>query len=152
MDEEHHTYPVNPLQLRKFFDPFKNDVDKKTDYYSDPNALKLISQTEWSSARPLYDLKNPTQPIGTERIDYLPRAPRTRDWARRMVPHFFGWFTMTSVWAILVAQLENAKRDIDEISDRNIPEWINALIYGTFLIFTQFAFVRCTLLNPSRLP
>ena len=69
-----------------------------------------------------------------------------------MVPHVFGWFTMTSVWFILIVQLENAKRDIDEISDRNIPDWVNALIYGTFLIFMQFAFVRCTLLNTSRQP
>ena len=40
-----------------------------------------------------------------------------------MVPHVFGWFTMTSVWFILFTQLENARRDIDEVSDRNIPEW-----------------------------
>jgi len=44
-----------------------------------------------------------------------------------MVPHIFGWFTMTSVWFIFIVQLENAKRDIDEISDRNIPDWVNAL-------------------------
>ena len=56
------------------------------------------------------------------------RAQRTANWLRRMVPHVFGWFTMTSVWFILIVQLENAKRDIDEISDRNIPDWVNALV------------------------
>lgn len=150
MDEANHKYPGGPLPLEKFSDPANNDHGK-TDYYRDPNALKLISQTEWSSDRPLYDVKDPQQAVGLERIDYMVRAPRTRNWIRRMVPHVFGWFTMTSVWFILVVQLENAKRDIGEISDRNIPDWVNALIYGTFLIFTQFAFVQIVFqrLNPG---
>ena len=59
-----------------------------------------------------------------------------------MVPHVFGWFTMTSVWFILCAQLENAKRDIDEVSDNNIPEWVEATIYGSLLIFMNFAFTQ----------
>ena len=149
-DEENHKYPVGPYQLKKFSDPSNNDYGK-TDYYRDPNALKLISQTEWTSDRPLYDIKDPQQPIALERIDYLVRAQRTRNWIRRMVPHVFGWFTMTSVWFILIVQLENAKRDIDEISDRNIPDWVNALIYGTFLIFMQFAFTQIVFqrLNPG---
>lgn len=45
-----------------------------------------------------------------------------------MIPHIFGWFTMSSVWFILIVQLENSKRDIDQISDRNIPDWVNALV------------------------
>ena len=45
-----------------------------------------------------------------------------------MVPHVFGWFTMTSVWFILVVQLENAKRDLDEVSDRKMPEWVDAVV------------------------
>ena len=52
-----------------------------------------------------------------------------------MVPHVFGWFTMTSVWFILFTQLEHARRDIHEVSDRNIPEWVFAAIIGTSLIF-----------------
>ena len=81
MDEENHKYPVGPLQLKKFANP-KNDDYGKTDYYRDPNALKLISQTEWSSDRPLYDIKDPHQPIALERIDWLVRAQRTRNWIR----------------------------------------------------------------------
>ena len=73
-----------------------------------------------------------------------------------MVPHVFGWFTMTSVWFILCAQLENAKRDIDEVSDNNIPEWVEATIYGSLLIFMNFAFVSCDASNlrngPSLFP
>lgn len=58
-----------------------------------------------------------------------------------MTPHIFGWFPMMTVWSILIAQLENSKKDISEISDRNIPAWVESLIYGQFLIFTLFAFV-----------
>lgn len=65
-----------------------------------------------------------------------------------MVPHVFGWFTMTSVWFILVVQLENAKRDLDEVSDRKMPEWVDAVIYGSFLIFMSFAFVQSRLEPP----
>ena len=64
-----------------------------------------------------------------------------------MVPHVFGWFTMTSVWFILFTQLEHARRDIDEISDRNIPEWVFAAIIGTSIIFMSFALVRRARLN-----
>lgn len=142
MDEEHHTHPAGPPQRKTF----ANEHDK-TDYYHDPNALALLSQTEWASDRVLYDPKDPTRPVGVERVDYLKRYPRTRSYVRRMVPHIFGWFTMSSVWAILIVQLENAKRDVDEISDQNIPDWVNALIYGSFLIFVQFAFVQISFQN-----
>jgi len=59
-----------------------------------------------------------------------------------MVPHVFGWFTMTSVWFILFTQLEHARRDIHEVSDRNIPEWVFAAIIGTSIIFMSFALVQ----------
>ena len=59
-----------------------------------------------------------------------------------MVPHVFGWFTMTSVWFILFTQLEHARRDISEVSDRNIPEWVFAAIIGTSIIFMSFALVQ----------
>ena len=68
-----------------------------------------------------------------------------------MVPHVFGWFTMTSVWFILFTQLEHARRDISEVSDRNIPEWVFAAIIGTSIIFMSFAFVRRARSN-RRLP
>ena len=59
-----------------------------------------------------------------------------------MVPHILGWFPMSAVWYILINQLEQAKRDVSEVSDRNIPSWVNALIYGTALIFMSFTFVQ----------
>ena len=132
---------MGPYQLRKFADSSNNEYGK-TDYYRDPNALKLISQDEWECDRPMYDITNLNQPVGLERIDSNVRAQRTANYIRRMIPHVFGWFPMMAVWFILIVQLENAKRDIDEISDRNIPGWVESLIYGQFLIFTQFAFVQ----------
>ena len=70
------------------------------------------------------------------------RATKTRNYLSRLLPHAFGWFTMSSVWFILVAQLENAKRDLAEVSDRKMPGWVGIVIYGSFFIFTSFAFVQ----------
>ena len=141
VDTANHKYPVGPLQLRRFSDPSNNEYGK-TDYYNDPTALKLISQTDWDADRPLYDVMNDDVPIAPQRVGWFIRAQRTRNYIRRMVPHILGWFPMTSVWFWLFTQLENAKRDIDEISDRNIPVWVNAVIVGTFMIFMSFAFVQ----------
>lgn len=89
----------------------------------------------------MYDIKN-TPDVPDSQAYIHVRSQRTANWLRRMVPHVFGWFTMSSVWFILVVQLENAKRDIRELSDRNVPEWVDAVIYGSFLIFMSFAFVQ----------
>ena len=92
--------------------------------------------------RPLYDVANQAQPVAVQRVRYFVRAQRTRNYVRRMVPHIFGWFPMSSVWFWLFTQLENAKRDLSEVSDREIPVWVNAVIIGTFFIFMSFAFVQ----------
>ena len=89
----------------------------------------------------MYDIKN-APPVPNGQVYSHIRSQRTANWLRRMVPHVFGWFTMSSVWFILVVQLENAKRDINEVSDRTMPEWVNAVIYGSFLIFMSFALVQ----------
>ena len=38
--------------------------------------------------------------------------------------------------------LEWAKHDLGEITDRTIPPWVNAAIYGTVFIFFSFAIVQ----------
>ena len=133
--------------LTEYFARPKAYVDEES---PDRSALALLSQTEWSSGRTLFDAKNPQQPVDVEPVARATGAWGA--WARRLVPHVFGGFTMTTVWVILAVQLEHAKRDIDKISDRNIPEWVNALIYGSFAIFTQFAFVQIVFqrLGPGR--
>ena len=109
--------------LTEYFARPKAYVDEES---PDRSALALLSQTEWSSGRPLFDARNPQQPVDVEPVARATGAWGA--WARRLVPHIFGWFTMTTVWVILVVQLEHAKRDIDKIPDRNIPEWVNALV------------------------
>ncbi len=38
--------------------------------------------------------------------------------------------------------LEWAKHDLSQITDRTIPGWVNAVVYGTVVIFFSFAFVQ----------
>jgi hypothetical protein len=91
------------------------------------NWLRCTPATQTNSPAPPPPLRSQTPPHHAN---------------RRMVPHVFGWFTMTSVWFILFTQLEHARRDISEVSDRNIPEWVFAAIIGTSIIFMSFALVR----------
>ena len=51
VDTVNHKYPIGPLQMQKFADSRNADYGK-TDYYEDPSALKLISQTEWDVRSP----------------------------------------------------------------------------------------------------
>ena len=119
VDEKRHTYPIGPDQLDKFR---KGEDDYgRTNYYTDPRALKLLSQDQWNQDRPLYDIQNPDLPVAKERRDYFVGSQRTLNYIRRMVPHIFGWFTMTSAWFIIIAHLEWAKADLSLITDRTIP-------------------------------
>ena len=176
VDKQNYKYPVGPYQLKKFAEG-ATDYGV-TNYYEDPNALKLIDQTEWYSVRapssaPIFDCAQtdrqrpcpgrtghvrhqggarggPRGAVSTWQGYSHVRSQRTANWLRRMVPHVFGWFTMTSVWFILFTQLEHARRDIAEVSDRNIPEWVFAAIIGTSLIFMSFALVRRARSNRTR--
>ena len=140
VDEKNHFYPIGPLQFQKFRDGV--DDYGRTDYYRDPRALKLLSQDQWTKDRPLYDIQNPDDPVAKDRQDFFVGAQRTLNYIRRMVPHVFGWFAMSSAWIIMIAHLEWAKHDIAKITDRTIPDWVNAVIYGTAIIFSSFAFVQ----------
>ncbi len=140
VDEKRHNYPIGPDQL----DKFRKGEDEygRTNYYTDPRALKLLSQDQWNQDRPLYDIQNPDLPVAKERRDYFVGSQRTLNYIRRMVPHIFGWFTMSSAWFIIIAHLEWAKADLSLITDRTIPPWVDAAIYGTVIIFVSFGFVQ----------
>ena len=146
VDKQNYKYPVGPYQLKKFAEGAADYG--VTNYHEDPNALKLIDQTEWLMDRPMHELQAAAPEVVTRgavstwwKAHSNVRAQRTASWLRRMVPSVFGWFTMTSVWFILFTQLENARRDVDEISDENMPEWVYAMIIGSAIIFMSFAFV-----------
>ena len=103
VDEKNHFYPIGPLQFQKFREG--QDDYGRTDYYRDPRALKLLSQDQWTKDRPLYDIQNPDQPVAKERQDFFVGAQRTLNYIRRMVPHIFGWFAMSSAWVIMIVRL-----------------------------------------------
>lgn len=70
------------------------------------------------------------------------RVQRLLGYFRRMVPHVLGWFPCVAAWVCLIVQLENARNDLIPITDRRIPEWVDASLYGTFVIFFSFAPVQ----------
>lgn len=72
-------------------------------YRNDPGALKLISQDQWTLDRPLYDIKATNTIVGAE-SDYFVQAQRRQNFFRRMVPHIFGWFTMSAAWIIIIVR------------------------------------------------
>ena len=106
-------------------------------YRNDPNSLKIISQDQWTLDRPLYDIQSTNTIVGAE-SDYFVQAQRRNNFVRRMIPHIFGWFTMSAAWIIIVTHLEWARHDIAKISDISIPSWVDGAIYGTVLIFWSF--------------
>lgn len=51
-------------------------------------------------------------------------------------------FPMMTAWVIICAHLEQTKRDLRLITDREMPDWVDAVIYGTVLIFWSFTAVQ----------
>lgn len=49
---------------------------------------------------------------------------------------------MMTAWVIICAHLEQTKRDLRLITDREMPDWVDAVIYGTVLIFWSFTAVQ----------
>jgi len=45
-----------------------------------------------------------------------------------MFPHAIGWFPMVAAWVIITAHLEQTKRDIALITDRKMPDWVDAVV------------------------
>tara|TARA_B100000787_G_scaffold112863_1_gene84047 strand:+ start:1177 stop:1581 length:405 start_codon:yes stop_codon:yes gene_type:complete len=85
-------------------------------YRNDPGALKLISQDQWTLDvrldRPLYDIKATNTIVGAE-SHYFVQAQRRQNFARRMIPrmipHIFGWFTMSAAWIIIIVRPCNSQ-------------------------------------------
>jgi len=112
---------------------------EQPEYKNDPNALHLLSQTHWEGDRPL---RNENGELIATSFDYV-GAQRTSNFVRRMVPYTLGWFPFMTYVVCIVYHLEYQKWRLHEETngDLQIPAWVNALLYGTILLFSSFAFV-----------
>ena len=59
---------------------------------------------------------------------------------------------MVAAWVIICNHLEETKRDLALITDRKIPDWVDAVIYGTVLIFWSFTAVQVRRRQPAHIP
>jgi hypothetical protein len=112
---------------------------EQPEYARDPNALHFLSQTHWEGDRPP---RNQNGKIMAASFDYV-GAQRTSNYIRRMVPYILGWFPFMAYVVCIVYHLEYQKWRLHEETngDLQIPAWVNALLYGTVLLFSSFAFV-----------
>ncbi|MDA9603643.1 hypothetical protein N9S30_00650 [bacterium] len=120
---------------------YKNPVGKlgfigKPNYVVNERALHLISESQWEGDTPLEKADgSPADPI-----DYR-GAQRTSNYIRRLVPLYCGWLPYSAVFVVLIVQLEWARQDAIQEHSEDMPEWVRAALYGSFMIFTSFAFV-----------
>ena len=128
VDKTEYSYPVGRLGFVQ-----------KPDYRKNPNALHLISQSQWEGERPLRD--NDGKPVATS-FDYL-HAQRVSNFLRRQIPYFLGCFPFMTYIIIIVYHLEYQKWRLreDNDGDLEIPSWVNLALYGTIFLFSSFAFV-----------
>jgi hypothetical protein len=138
IDTTQHYRPVGAYEFSKWErgEKLPSVVER---YREDPNALRIISQDQWTLDRPLYDIQSTNTVVGAE-SDYFVQGQRRQNFVRRMIPHIFGWFSMMAAWVILCTHLEWAKHDLAKITDVEIPAWVNGAIYGTVIIFWSFTF------------
>lgn len=61
-----------------------------------------------------------------------------------MLPHILGIFPFTATVVVMLWHFESSKYELQQSSngELQIPAWINAAIYGTFLIFSSFTGVQ----------
>ena len=141
VDKNIYKYPVGAYQWSLWK---AGTREFQVNYREDPRALKLLSQAQWEGERPLWDVRT-YQPVGTTEAIRSARyvsMQRTLNYLRRMVPHVLGYFPFITVWVCLIAQYYNAVHDLEQITDRTIPEWVSGALFGTAIIFTSFAFVQ----------
>jgi len=112
---------------------------EKTDYVRSPNALHLLSQSQWEGERPLRDAEG--KPVPSSNYDYL-HAHRVSNYVRRMLPHIVGMFPFTAVMGVIVYHLEYAKWRLREETELTMPWFVDAIIYGSLTLFSVFALVQ----------
>ena len=107
---------------------------------NDENALYLIDGTKWEGDRIIRDNDGK---IITSNFDYI-NAQRTSNWLRRLIPYFCGWLPYMTVIVLQLWFLEYQSYRLYEDTDGSmrIPSWVRAALWGTYTIFTSFAWVQ----------
>lgn len=127
-DTTNYAYPVG-----------KRGFTGAPDYDENPNALYLVSQTDWEGDRVIRDKEGN---LLTKKLDFV-HAQRVSNWIRRLVPYFLGWFPFLVYVFVCIYHLEyNAMKLHEERPDLKIPDFVRGILYGTFVLFTSFAFVQ----------
>ena len=67
---------------------------------------------------------------------------RRWNYLRRMVPHLIGWFPYLTAWAIIRNNFNEQIDDLCEGLRERMPDFVFWIIYGSFVIFSLFAFVQ----------
>jgi len=112
---------------------------KQPDYVRDPNALHLLSSQMWEGERPLRDKNGKT--LAVDNFDFL-RAQRVSNYIRRMLPHMLGIFPFTAAMIVIIYHLEYAKWQLRTSTELEMPWFVNAIIYGSLLLFSSFTAVQ----------
>ena len=139
-DTQTYPRPVRPKQYQEWIDSGKTKSDFKVDYENDIAELKIIDQSAWDGDRTLVDPATRTvAPRAGEQIE----GQLFLNYTRRMYPHILGIFPFVTAWVIIINHIECARADLRvERPGVRIPEWVNAAIYGTVLIFSFFTVVQ----------
>ena len=140
MNELYSRPVINPDRVNYKWPVGRLGYIEQPDYKNNPNALHLISQNAWEGDRVLRDENG--KPLDTS-FDYV-RAQRMSNFVRRQLPYALGWFPFMTYVVVVVYHLEYQKWELYEENggDMRIPAWVNALLYGTLLLFSSFAVVR----------
>jgi hypothetical protein len=111
----------------------------KPDYSKNPNALHLLSQDTWEGDRPIRDPATGEAIASTVKFTH---AQRLSNYFRRMIPHFLGWFPFVTAIVIKMHHLEYSRWRLESSTDLKMPHFVNLILYGSYLLFTSFAFVQ----------
>jgi len=113
------------------------------DVTNDPNYMHILSKDEWEGDRPVRD-EDGKVIVPKEGTRDFRLAQRCSNYVRRMVPHVLGIVPFTATVVVMLYHFETSKYELYTSTNgtMQIPAWINAAIYGTFVIFSSFTFVQ----------
>ena len=117
-------------------------INTAPDYDNDSHALKIINGDEWSN-----DRRNPTALAQNQRKPRFITSQRNLNYLRRIVPNLCGFVPFVGSWTVIFVAWDETRNDISKLvrsdgSPIEIPEWVDMLVAGLFVIFLSFSFVQ----------